>query len=439
MEKLLPSQLIRKKRDGVELTEQEIKTWIADYTAGDVTDYQMSAFLMAVYFRGMTNAETLALVKAMMASGEVLTWPGHDLFKVDKHSTGGIGDKTSLILAPIVAAAGLAVPMMSGRGLGHTGGTLDKLEAIPGFNTQTDLQEFDQLLRKNRMGMIGQTQAICPADRKMYALRDVTGTVESLPLVCASIMSKKLSEGIDGLVLDVKYGNGAFFKDQEKARELGKALKAIGTQYGKKVVVLLTDMNQPLGAFAGNALEIAECQAILRGETRPGYAGQDLYADTRDLSLELAAQMLHLGKPALKLEACRQQAREILDSGEALKFFELMISAQGGDLSRLPVAREKFVVVAESSGFVQSFETEKIGYLNVALGAGRRKVTDVIDPAAGLEFHAKLGDKVEPGQGLFTIYGNDVPKMRAVGSDLRSAIRIGSTAPGPIPLILATL
>lgn len=439
MEQLLPGQFIRRKRDGQELAAEEIQQWIKSYTEGSVTDYQMSAFLMAVFFRGMTNNETLAMVKAMMASGEVLTWPGHDLFRVDKHSTGGIGDKTSLILAPIVAAAGLAVPMMSGRGLGHTGGTLDKLESVPGFNTQTDLPEFDRLVRANRMGMIGQTTAICPADRKMYSLRDVTGTVESLPLVCASIMSKKLAEGIDGLVLDVKYGNGAFFKDQEKARELGKALKAIGTQYGKKVVVLLTDMNQPLGAFAGNALEIFECHEIMKGQKRLGSRGQDLFADTRDLSLELAAQMLHLGRPEMKIESCRSECERLLNNGEALKYFELMLSAQGGRLAELPTAPATYVVRAPQNGFVHGFDTEKIGYINVALGAGRLKVTDTIDPVAGLEFHAKIGDRIEAGEALVTIYGRDSQRLRSVEKDILTSVRISDSAPPETPLILATL
>lgn len=439
MEKLLPSQFIRRKRDGQTLSESDIQHWIADFTSGQVTDYQMAAFLMAVYFRGMSTEETLAMVKAMMASGEVLTWPGHDVFRVDKHSTGGIGDKTSLILAPIVAATGLAVPMMSGRGLGHTGGTLDKLESVPGFDTQIDLSRFDHLVRTNLMGMIGQTTAICPADRKMYALRDVTGTVESLPLVCASIMSKKLAEGIDGLVLDVKYGNGAFFKEQERARELGKALKAIGTQYGKKVVVLLTDMNQPLGAFAGNALEIFECHEILKGHERRNARGVDLYADTRALSLELASQMLHLGRPDLKIEACRAECARILESGEALKKFELMIAAQGGRLAELPPSAPCEIVRAPMTGYVHGFETEKVGYLNVALGAGRLKVNDTIDPVAGLEFHAKIGHFVEAGDPLVTIHTKTPSRAREILTDLRAAVTIAPSPPAPAPLILATL
>lgn len=442
--KLTPSELIRRKRDGTELTETEIEAWIQAYTRDEIADYQMSAFLMAVYFRGMTTAETLALVKAMMASGEVLTWPDHNIFRVDKHSTGGIGDKTSLILAPIVAAAGLSVPMMSGRGLGHTGGTLDKLESIPGFNTQIDLKEFDQLLRKNRMAMMGQTLAICPADRKMYALRDVTGTVESLPLVCASIMSKKLAEGIDGLVLDVKYGSGAFFKQQEKARELAKALKSIGVKYGKKVTVLLTSMDQPLGAFAGNALEIEECYAILKNETRPNSLGQDMYQDTRELSLELAAQMLLLGQRQPSIEACREVATQILESGEALKHFEVMISAQGGQLKQLPRATENLTVQAPADGVIQSFATERIGYINVALGAGRLKVTDKIDPVTGLEFHFKVGAHVKVGQTLFTVYGSTLEKRQQAAQDLLQAIKLSESGAqnieaAAVPLILATL
>lgn len=435
----VPADVIRRKRNGLELSESEVHNWVRAYTAGEVADYQMSAFLMAVYFRGMSPSETMALVKAMMDSGKVLTWPGHTLFRVDKHSTGGVGDKTSLILAPIVAAAGLSVPMMSGRGLGHTGGTLDKLEAIPGFNTQISLEEFDRLLRQNRMAMIGQTEMICPADRKMYALRDVTGTVESLPLVCASIMSKKLAEGIDGLVLDVKYGNGAFFKEQEKARELAKALKAIGLQFGKKVTALLTNMDQPLGAFAGNALEIEECHAILRGEKRLNAHHQDLYQDTRDLSVELAAQMLFLGQKHGSQEVCRQTAWQILTSGEALRYFELMVQAQGGDLSRLPKAREKIQINSSQSGFIENFETERIGYVNVALGAGRLQVTDVIDPVAGLEFHVKIGHAIKSGEPLVSIYGNDLSRMRSVQDDLSRAIRISAHPLQAPPLILATI
>lgn len=435
----LPADLIRKKRNGKELTSAEIAQWIAGYTQGKVPDYQMSAFLMAVYFRGMTPVETMALVKAMMDSGEVLTWPGHDAFRVDKHSTGGIGDKTSLILAPIVAAAGICVPMMSGRGLGHTGGTLDKLESIPGFTTQLSLSEFDRLVRENKIGMIGQTDLICPADKKMYALRDVTGTVESLPLVCASIMSKKIAEGINGLVLDVKYGNGAFFKNQEEARELAKALKTIGLQFDKKVVALLTNMDQPLGASAGNALEVEECLNILKGEKLISSTGKDLYQDTRDLSVELAAQMIAMSGLFGDLEASRIHANDLLRSGAALKTFELMISSQGGKLSSLPKAKSKLVVKAPRTGFISSFETERIGYINVALGAGRLKMSDSIDHTAGLQFHAKLGYAIQKDEDLVTIYGNHPERFAQAEIDLLRSIQISDSPKAPPLLILETL
>lgn len=436
---LLPAQIIRKKRNGQSLTENEIVGWIQAYTAGQVPDYQMSAFLMAVYFRGMSTDETVFLVKAMMASGTTLTWPGHANFRVDKHSTGGVGDKTSLILAPIVAAAGLSVPMMSGRGLGHTGGTLDKLEAIPGFSTQLSLAEFDRLVRTNNMGMIGQTEAICPADKKMYALRDVTGTVESLPLVCASIMSKKLAEGIDGLVLDVKFGSGAFFKEQARARELAVALKSIGVKFGKKVVALLTTMEQPLGRYAGNALEVEECVDILQNKTCVNDAGIDLYADTRELSLELAAQMMFLSGRFGALESARAKAAEILANGEAWRAFELMISSQGGRLNELPRAKFQEVLKAETSGYVAAFDAELIGYANVSLGAGRAKVTDIIEPTAGFEVHVKTGQYIQAGSPLLTAHGPDRGALKAALEKLGSCIQITAGKAPITPLILESL
>lgn len=439
MTMLLPAELIRKKRNGHELTSLEIESWIQHYTDGTIPDYQMAAFLMAVYFRGMTTQETSALVKAMMSSGQVLTWQGHANFRVDKHSTGGIGDKTSLILAPLVAAAGLSVPMMSGRGLGHTGGTLDKLESVPGFSTQISLVDFDHLVRNENLAMIGQTPAICPADKKMYALRDVTGTVESLPLVCASIMSKKLAEGIDGLVLDVKFGSGAFFKEQEKARELAKALKGIGLQFGKKVTALLTNMNQPLGAFAGNALEMFECAEILKGKTRLNDSGLDLYEDTRQLSLELAAQMLVLSGQFGAMDDCRRKVESLLSSGAGYVYFEKMLSNQGGRFAELPQPKHHRILRSDREGYVTAFNSEKIGYLNVALGAGRAKVEDLIEPTAGMEFHAKIGHKVKIGSPLVTLYGLNPDKFAAIEADVLGCITVSPQFVAPAPLIVATL
>jgi len=290
----LPAEIIKAKRNGEVLSAEDINEFIQGYAQGAIPDYQMSALLMAIFFRSMNKEETLALTKAMLYSGETVDFSSVPGFKIDKHSTGGVGDKTSLILGPIVAAAGVPVPMISGRGLGHTGGTLDKLESIPGFNTQKSLEEFVQLVRENLICFIGQTKEICPADKKIYALRDVTATVESLPLICASIMSKKLAEGIDGLVLDVKHGSGAFMKTLENAEELAVNLMTIARGYGKKVSALLTNMDQPLGRYAGNSLEVEECVAIMKNESFIGPAGYDLYEDTRELSLRLSSQMLFL-------------------------------------------------------------------------------------------------------------------------------------------------
>lgn len=404
---MLPAEIIKKKRNKLSLTQEEIEYFIFSYTRGEIPDYQMSALLMAIYFNGLTNEETVALTRTMLNSGvtvDTSTIPG---FKVDKHSTGGVGDKTSLILGPVVAAAGVAVPMISGRGLGHTGGTLDKLESIPGFNTQQTLERFIELTKKIGTCFIGQTKEICPADKKIYALRDVTATVESLPLICASIMSKKMAEGIDGLVLDVKFGSGAFMKDAVKAKELSLALMNIAKSYGKKSVSLLTSMEQPLGRFAGNALEVFECVEILKNKKYIAANGTDLYADTRELSLQLSAHMIHLSGKTKSIEDAYALAEKVLVSGAAFEVFEKMCTEQSGHLAGLKLATQKTEMRVQESGYLSSFNVEKIGLAGILLRAGRRITTDVIHPTSGIEFHFKLGDSLKKGDIIYTIHGDE--------------------------------
>lgn len=436
---LIPAELIKRKRNGEQLSDAEIKFFIESYTAGSLPDYQMAAFLMAVFFRGMSDRETMTLTKCMLHSGVVVDMSDVPGFKVDKHSTGGVGDKTSLILAPIVAACGVPVPMISGRGLGHTGGTLDKLESIPGFNTQLSLIQFKDQVRELGLCFIGQTKEICPADKKLYALRDVTSTVDSLPLICGSILSKKIAEGIDGLVLDVKFGSGAFMKTVRDAETLATALMNIMKLYGKKVSALLTDMNQPLGAMAGNALEIQECVEILKNEAVKDSRGRDRAHDTRELSLRLAAHMLfHAGTDA-SVEACYRRAEQALVSGRALEKFEVVCRKQGGDLSKLPRAKKNKILAADRDGFLSSYDTEALGYAGILLKAGRLQTTDPIDPVAGLEFHARLGDEIRKGEPLVTIHGDDVSLFGAAEEKLRAAIGISLQKPQLPVLIEKTL
>jgi len=437
--KLLPAEVIKKKRNGESLSEDEISQFILQYTTGEIPDYQMSALLMAIYFQGMSTEETLALTKTMLHSGTVMDFSHIPGFKVDKHSTGGVGDKTSLILGPIVAAAGLYVPMISGRGLGHTGGTLDKLESIPGFNTQLTLSEFARAIERHHIGFIGQTMEICPADRKIYALRDVTATIESYPLICASILSKKLAEGIDGLVLDVKFGSGAFMKTAEQAEGLAKQLMAIANGYGKKVATLLTNMDQPLGRYAGNSLEVEECVSILKNEHFLGANGKDMYEDTRELSLQLSAYMLWLGEAGKTIEDCYHLAQVALGSGRAYQKFEELCRLHVGQLKDLPKPKHHHEIFASESGIISSMDTEKIGIACVQIKAGRAVITDVIEPTAGIEFHFKIGDKIEKGQSLFTLHGADLSLLQGVETFLRSSVQIGSQPVTAPALILKAL
>lgn len=402
-----PAEIIKKKRNNLELTPEEIDFFVSSYTKDAIPDYQMSALLMAIYLNGMSDQESVALTTTMLNSGVVIDTSLIEGFKVDKHSTGGVGDKTSLILGPVVAAAGLYVPMISGRGLGHTGGTLDKLESIPGFNTQQPLEKFIEITKKIGTCFIGQTAEICPADKKIYALRDVTATIESFPLICASIMSKKLAEGIDGLVLDVKFGSGAFMKNVDEASRLARALMKIAKCYNKKIVSLITSMEQPLGRFAGNSLEVFECVEILKNQKSIGPSGYDLFEDTRELSLQLSAQMIHLSGKTRTLSEAYRIATEMLVTGKALKVFEQMCKAQGGQLELLRLPENKLEVLTSKSGFIKCFNVEKIGLAGILVHAGRLKAEDRINPTAGIEFHLKIGDAVNAGDVIYTIHGDE--------------------------------
>jgi len=395
--------VIRKKRDSGELSRNEIESMVNAYTRGEIPDYQVSAWLMAVVLRGMTRAETAALTDAMLRSGEVLDLSSLPAKKVDKHSTGGVGDKTSLVLAPLAAAAGIVVPMISGRGLGHTGGTLDKLEAIPGFNVNLPVAQFRHVLEACGCAMIGQTAEIAPADRKLYALRDVTGTVESPYLICASIMSKKLAEGIDALVLDVKTGSGAFMKNEKDAAFLAELMVETGERMGKQVVALITDMDQPLGCMIGNALEVVEVVEVLRG------GGPE---DLRQLCLELAGWMLHLGGVAASVGEGKSRSEKLIASGKALEKFRQMVELQGGDPrtlddpKKLPQAQHTTTLSSPKHGYLASLQCEQIGTACVILGGGRERKEDSVDPAVGIALHKKVGDAVSAGEPLATIYYN---------------------------------
>ena len=425
--------LIRRKRDSGELTREEIEFLVAGYTTGEIPDYQMAAWLMAVVLKGMTRAELAALTEAMLHSGKTLDFSDLPARKVDKHSTGGVGDKTSLVIAPVVAAGGLLVPMISGRGLGHSGGTLDKLESIRGFNVNLSLAEFRRLLASCGCALIGQTAEIAPADKKIYALRDVTGTVESPYLICASIMSKKLAEGIDALVLDVKTGSGAFMKKEQEAVYLAELMVETGRRMGKKVVALITDMDQPLGRKAGNALEVEEALEVLNG------AGPE---DLRELCLELAAWMFFLGGRSDTLAAGKELAAEMIASGRARDKFREIIRLQGGDAAvvdhpdRLPRARQTLSVKSATSGYVAGVQCEQLGIACVVLGGGREKKEDSIDPAVGLAFHKKVGDPVKRNEQLCTIHYNSEARLEEARRLVEQSYRIEPSAPrGPRPLV----
>src|SRR4051794_16598522 len=425
--------VILKKRDGSPLTQAELKFFITGVTTGTLPDYQASALLMAILLRGMSAEETAWLTDAMVHSGirvDLSSIPG---VKVDKHSTGGVGDKTSLILAPLAAACGVPVPMMSGRGLGHTGGTLDKLEAIPGFRVNLSLEEMKQALAKIGCAMIGQTAQIAPADKKLYALRDVTGTVESIPLISASIMSKKIAEGIDALVLDVKTGSGAFMKTEADSRRLAESLVAIGNASGVRTEAIITAMESPLGHAVGNALEVIECIEVLKGR-----GPRDLI----EVSVELTARMLVLGKKAPDLAAAARQVRAAIGSGAGLQRFREIIEVQGGDphvvddYQRLPHVGDRHIVTAGRGGFVTAIDASLVGRASVALGAGRDRVEDAVDPAVGIMVIAKPGEAVRAGAPVLELHYRARGPLAAAPPLTSRAITMGDEPPPPARLIV---
>jgi pyrimidine-nucleoside phosphorylase len=424
--------LIRKKRDSGEHSRDEIDFLVSGYTRDEIPDYQMAAWLMAVWLRGLSGSETAALTESMLYSGEVLDLSDLPGKKVDKHSTGGIGDKTSLILAPIVAAGGLTVPMISGRGLGHTGGTLDKLESISGFNVNLSLAQFRHVLKECGMGLIGQTKEIAPADKKLYALRDATSTVENVGLICGSIMSKKLAEGIDALVLDVKTGSGAFMKREEDAVNLAGVMIETAKRMGKKVVALITDMDQPLGRAAGHANEVAESIDVLNG------AGP---ADLRELSLELSAWMFYLGERTKSVEEGRSLAETMIATGQAKEKFKQGIRLQGGDArvvnepGRLPQPRSQVSVLSATTGYVCGTNCEQFGIALATLGGGREKKEDAIDHGVGLLFHKRIGDRVAQGEPLATIGYNANARLAEAKTMIAASFIIGQEAPSKKPLV----
>ncbi len=432
-------ELIRKKRDGNGLTEEELKFILSGYVEGRVPDYQMSAFLMACFLRGMTEEETFTFTKLMLHSGEVIDLSGIPGIKVDKHSTGGVGDKVSLILAPIVASCGVPVPMISGRGLGHTGGTLDKLESIPGFRTNLSIADYKRVIRETGVVMIGQTKEIAPSDKKMYALRDVTATVECIPLIAGSIMSKKLAEGIDALVLDVKTGRGAFMQTRERARELARTLVKIGTQFGKETLAFITEMDQPLGITIGNWLEVVESVECLRNNR----GTQDGSTDLMEVTHFLSAAMLMLGKKVATLEEGVAMSTDAVRSGRAYRKFLEIVTAQGGDVSvfddlmlNQPAPKYTREVLSPETGFVSAIDPLELGLASISLGAGRETIEDSIDPKAGIKLTQKVGNKVAAGEPLAVFFTDRPSVLESAGLRIGRAFTVSPQKPPTRPLIL---
>jgi pyrimidine-nucleoside phosphorylase len=429
---MIVPRLIERKRDGGRLEPQEVREIVLAYAEGRVPDYQMAALLMAMYFRGLDPGEMNAMMEAMLESGKKLDLSRLPMARIDKHSTGGVGDKTSLILAPLIASLGVAVPMMSGRGLGHTGGTLDKLESIPGFRTALTLAEAEKQIARIGCAMLSQTDEIVPADRKLYALRDATATVEVIPLIAASIMSKKIAEDLTGLVLDIKRGSGSFLPKLEDELQLAKAMIDLGSAHGCPVVAILTAMDRPLGHACGNSLEVAEAIEVLKG------GGP---SDLIEVTMALGGAMLVLATVASTLEGAQTLMRDAINSGTALLKFEEIVAAQGGDtgvvrdLTRLPYARHDETFVAKRDGVVQTVDPRAIGYGVIALGGGRRNMEDRVDPSVGFVITAKPGNRVTKGQSLATIHARSEEDLAVGRRILEGAIAIGDSADPPLPLV----
>lgn len=427
--------LIEKKRDGKELTKAEIHHIINGYTNGDIPDYQISALTMAIYFQGMTDAERAELTMAMAASGDTIDLSEIEGIKVDKHSTGGVGDTTTLVLAPLVAAVGVPVAKMSGRGLGHTGGTIDKLESIPGFHVEIDSKQFIELVNKNKLAVIGQSGNLTPADKKLYALRDVTATVNSIPLIASSIMSKKIAAGADAIVLDVKTGAGAFMKDIEDSKTLAKAMVDIGNIVGRRTMAIISDMSQPLGYAIGNALEVKEAIDSLRGKGPK---------DLEELCLTLGSYMVLLAEKAVSLEEARLKLKTVIENGKAIETLKVFLEAQGGDPTvvddqdRLPQAKYMFELEAQHDGYISEIVADAVGTAAMLLGAGRATKESKIDLAVGLVLNKKIGDKVTKGESLVTIHSN-TEKIDEVREKLYESIKITASEVKPPKLIYATI
>jgi pyrimidine-nucleoside phosphorylase len=429
-------EIILKKRDGGELARAEIEFMVEGFLRDAVADYQMSAFLMAVFFTGMTEAETEELTTVMLRSGDTLDLSAVPGAKVDKHSTGGVGDKLSLIVAPVAAAAGVRIPMISGRGLGHTGGTLDKLESIPGLRTDLSRDEFERVVADVGMAIVGQSPDVAPADRKMYALRDVTATIECVPLIVSSILSKKLAAGLDGLVLDVKVGRGGFMRDIERARALAERLLETSHRLGLPADAVLTDMESPLGRAVGNAVEVAEAVDVLSGEGP---------ADVRETSLALSSRMILLAGPAGGADEASDLAARALDGGAALERFARFVEAQGGDPSfierrdLLPTASLAREVTSEAAGFVSRVDAMEIGLASTELGAGRKEVGEAIDPAVGIEIVAAVGERVDAGSVLALVRANEAERLEPAARRVRGAFEVGPERPSVRPRVLGVI
>ena len=415
-----PNQLVQRKISGEAIPQTEMASFINAYVDEKIHDDEMTPFLKAVHAHGMTDEETITLTDIMLNSGDRLAFTNMDAYVADKHSTGGVGDKVSMVLGPIMAAAGLAIPMLTGRSLGHTGGTTDKLETIPGFQTSLTLDQFKANVETHGICIMGQTESICPADRKMYALRDVTDTIDSIPLICGSIMSKKIAEGIQGLVLDIKTGNGAFMKTIDQARSLGQILQKVGEAFHVKTDVVYSSMNQPLGRTAGLWCEMDESIAALKG---------DGAKDLMDVVFELGSKLLVQAGIIRGETAAVSMQENLIQSGKAYDKFEEMVSVQGGDLSQIKQLHQpkfELIVSAKSSGYVESMDTLNIGWAAVELGCGRRKKDDILDPTAGVEFMAKIGNKVQKGDPLFRCFNSNENKLNSALNYLLDSARIGS-------------
>jgi pyrimidine-nucleoside phosphorylase len=434
---LRPQDIIRKKRDGAELSRDEIEFFVRGVTTGSIADYQSTALLMAIFLKGMTETEQAALTEAMLHSGEILDFSDIPKPKADKHSTGGVGDKTSLLIAPFAAAAGVCVPMISGRGLGHTGGTLDKLESIPGYRVDLSLKEFRTVLDVAGFAMNGQTAEIAPADKKLYALRDATATVEAIPLIVASIISKKGAAGLDAMVIDVKTGSGAFMREHDRALSLAKALVTTGNSLGVRSQALITDMNQPLGRAVGNSIEVLECIELLRGEAPAGAR------PVLELSIELAARMIVLARLEDTVESARARVRDLHQSGAALECFRRNVEAQGGNprvcddpAGILPLTEKAIKVESPRSGFVFKIQTEEIGHAIAEAGGGRVRMEDQIDPAVGFVGEVKIGDQLDAGDEIGCVYCDDPERAQRAAARIQAAYEIGDEPPGELPALI---